>query len=72
MITSTETTITKMTLTSLTFEELDTLLSLIEFHDDLNEVSEIMGVDVNALYEKLSEMRDEVWHLTLSTLLVIL
>jgi len=60
MITSTETTITKMTLTSLTFEELDTLLSLIEFHDDLNEVSEIMGVDVNALYEKLSEMRDEV------------
>ena len=60
MITSTETLITKMTLTSLTFEELDTLLSLIEFHDDLNEVSEIMGVDVNALYEKLSEMRDEV------------
>jgi hypothetical protein len=49
-----------MTLTSLTFEELDTLLSLIEFHDDLDEVSEIMGVDVNAIYEKLSEMRDEV------------
>ena len=49
-----------MTLTSLTFEELDTLLPLIEFHDDLDEVSEIMGVDVNALYEKLSEMRDEV------------
>ena len=61
-----------MTLTSLTFEELDTLLSLIEFHDDLDEVSEIMGVDVNALYEKLSEMRDEVWHPTLSTLLVTL
>jgi hypothetical protein len=60
MITSTETLITKMTLTSLTFEELDTLLSLIEFHDDLDEVSEIVGVDVNALYEKLSEMRDEV------------
>jgi len=60
MITSTETLITKMTLTSLTFEELDTLLSLIEFHDNLDEVSETMGVDVNALYEKLSEMRDEV------------
>jgi len=26
----------------------------------LDEVSETMGVDVNALYEKLSEMRDEV------------
>ena len=49
-----------MTQTTLNFEELDTLLSLIEFHDDLDEVSEIMGVDVNALYEKLSEMRDEV------------
>jgi hypothetical protein len=49
-----------MTQTTLNFEELDTLLSLIEFHDDLDEVSEIMGTDVNALYEKLSEMRDEV------------
>ena len=60
MSTLTETLITKMTQTTLNFEELDTLLSLIEFHDDLDEVSEIMGVDVNALYEKLSEMRDEV------------
>jgi hypothetical protein len=49
-----------MTLTSLTFEELDALLSLIEFHDDWDEVSEIVGVDVHLLYEKLSEMRDEV------------
>jgi len=49
-----------MTLTTLTFEEIDTLLQLIEFHDDWDEVSEIMGRDINALYEKLSEMRDEV------------
>ena len=49
-----------MTLTSLTFEELDALLALIEFHDDWDEVSEIVGTDVPALYEKLSEMRDEV------------
>ena len=49
-----------MTLTSLTFEELDALLALIEFHDDWDEVSEKLGVDVAALYEKLSEMQDEV------------
>jgi hypothetical protein len=49
-----------MTLTSLTFEELDAILALIEFHDDWDEVSEKLNVDVSALYEKLSEMRDEV------------
>ena len=49
-----------MTLTSLTFEELDALLALIEFHDDWDEVSEIVGCNVPTLYEKLSEMRDEV------------
>ena len=49
-----------MTLTSLSFEEIDALLALIEFHDDWDEVSEIVGTDVPALYEKLSEMRDEV------------
>ena len=35
-------------------------LALIEFHDDWDEVSERVGTDVNALYDKLSEMRDEV------------
>jgi len=49
-----------MTQTTLTFEELDALLALIEFHDDWDEVSEIVGADVNVLYDKLSEMRDEV------------
>ena len=49
-----------MTLTSLTFEEIDALLSLIEFHDDWDECSERLGVDVAALYEKLSEMQDEL------------
>ncbi len=33
---------------------------LIEFHDDWDEVSEIVGCDIPALYDKLSEMRDEV------------
>lgn len=49
-----------MTLTSLTFEELDAILQLIEFHDDWDEVSGIMGIDIAALYDKLTEMRDEV------------
>lgn len=49
-----------MTLTTLTFEELDALLALIEFHDDWDEVSEIVGTNVSTLYDKLSEMRDEV------------
>ena len=49
-----------MTQTTLTFEELDAILALIEFHDDWDEVSEIVGADVNALYNKLSEMQDEV------------
>jgi len=49
-----------MTLTALNFEEIAALLALIEFHDDWDEVSEIVGTDVPALYEKLSEMQDEV------------
>ena len=49
-----------MTTTSLTFEELNTLMELIEFHDDWDEVSEIMGADIAALYDKLSTLRDEV------------
>jgi hypothetical protein len=49
-----------MTLTSLNFEEISALLALIEFHDDWDEVSEIVGTDISELYEKLSEMQDEV------------
>jgi predicted transcriptional regulator len=44
----------------LTPDEIAALLELIEFHDDWDEVSEIVGADVPALYEKLSEMQDEV------------
>jgi len=45
---------------TLTFDELDALLALIEFHDDWSEVSEIVGADVSLIYDKLSEMRDEL------------
>lgn len=56
-----------MTLTTLNFEEIDALLKFIEFHTDsftdeesAQELNELVGCDVDALYEKLSEMRDEV------------
>jgi hypothetical protein len=56
-----------MTQTTLTFEEIDALLKFIEFHtdslideDSIDELNEIVGVDVDALYTKLSEMQDEV------------
>ena len=57
-----------MTQTTLTFEEIDALLKFIEFHTDsfvdeesAEELNELVGCDVDALYNKLSEMQDEVW-----------
>ena len=44
----------------LNFEQIDALLSLIEFHDDWDEVSELMGTDIELLHEILSEERDAV------------
>jgi hypothetical protein len=48
-----------MTLTSLNFKEIDALLAVLEM-TDLLEMTEIIGEDINEIYEKLSEMRDEV------------
>jgi len=44
----------------LTFEQVDALLSLIEFHDDWDEVSEHVGTNVAELYDILTELRDEL------------
>jgi len=57
-----------MTQTTLTFEEIDALLKFIEFHTDslrideesVEKLNELIGCDVDALYNKLSEMQDEV------------
>ena len=56
-----------MTQTTLTFEEIDALLKMIEFHtesftDDESEeeLNQLVGTDVAVLYDKLSEMMDEV------------
>lgn len=40
----------------LTTNEIAAILELIEFHDDWEEVSEIVGADVPALYDKLHNM----------------
>jgi len=45
---------------NLTFEQIEALLALIEFHDDWDEVSEIVGANVAELYDTLTELRDEV------------
>jgi hypothetical protein len=54
-----------MTQTTLTFEEIDALLVLIEHHtkESWHEMVEITGYDVGIcrdLYDKLTEMQDEV------------
>ena len=41
---------------SLTQDEIRALLDLIEFHDDWDEVSEIVGVNVALLHDKVSEL----------------
>jgi len=48
-----------MTKTTLTFEELDAILALIEFHDWI-ELSEHLDVDIEQLYDKVGQRRDEV------------
>jgi len=45
---------------TLTFEQVDALLQLIEFHDDWDEVSEIVGANVTELHDILTVLRDEV------------
>jgi len=48
------------TLQELTFEQIDALIGLIEFHDDWDEVSDIVGTNVSLLHDNLTEMRDAV------------
>ncbi len=47
---------TTETMQTLTRDDICALLELIEFHDDWDEVSEIVGVDVTALYDKVSAL----------------
>ena len=56
MSTSTQTTITEMTKTSLTVDDIQNLLTLIDFHDDWDEVKDIWGFDIEPLFNKLNDM----------------
>ena len=56
MSTSTQTTITEMTKTSLTVDDIQNLLTLINFHDDWDEVKDIWGFDIEPLFNKLNDM----------------
>mgnify|MGYP003352607362 CR=1 FL=1 len=44
------------TMQTLTQDDIQALLSLIEFHEDWDECSEQLGVDVEALYDKVSAL----------------
>ena len=58
MITSTETLITKtMEVLELNQNDIRALLALIEFHDDWDEVSELLGTDVALLHAKVAALR---------------
>jgi hypothetical protein len=41
---------------TLNHDDIRALLDLIEFHDDWDECSEQLGVDVAALYDKLHDL----------------
>ena len=45
--------------TTLTFEELDTLLAVLESSDWIY-LTELTETDISDLYDKLTEMRDEL------------
>ena len=58
MSTSTQTTITEtMEVLELNQNDIQALLSLIEFHDDWDEVSELLGTDIAKLYDKVVAIR---------------
>ena len=42
------------------FQDLQALAELIEFHDDWDECSEVLGVSVEALYDKVMSAMEEV------------
>ena len=56
-----------MTQTTLTFEEITALLKFIEFHtectideESVEELNELVGCDVDVLYEKLCVIQDHI------------
>lgn len=48
-----------MTLTHLNYQEIDALMAILE-SSDWHYLTELVDVDIPLLYDKLTEMRDEV------------
>ena len=49
-----------MTKTAFTFEELEAISDLIQFHDDWDEVSDRLELDVKALFDKVCDLQTEL------------
>ena len=47
------------TMTSLTSDDIQNLLTLIDFHDDWDEVKDVWGFDIEPLFDKLHNMLQE-------------
>jgi hypothetical protein len=45
---------------TLTVDQIDALLSLIDFHDDWEEVGERLGICMPALYDTLCDIQEEL------------
>ena len=48
------------TTTSFTVEELQAIIDLILFHEDWNELEEMLEVNVQTLYDKVCNLQSEV------------
>ena len=46
-------------MTSLTSDDIQNLLTLIDFHDDWDEVKDVWGFDIEPLFDKLHNMLQE-------------
>ena len=43
-----------------TFEELEAIASLIQFHDDWDDLSDILDIDVHKLFDKVCDLQTEL------------
>ena len=48
-----------MTQTTLTVDDIQNLLTLIDFHDDWDEVKDVWGFDIEPLFDKLHAMLED-------------
>ena len=49
-----------MTKTTFTFEELEAIADLIQFHDDWDELSDRLEVNIKTLFDKVCDLQTEL------------